>query len=248
MLLGSFSSFGQSQTYCFLLFPVFVPNSANQLPSFIFHGQMARKWLWNCQKKLLLNQQKILTSWTHIRFVRGPLWTQDLKITLSFKLWTCLYCHASVIECFICHLCRKPHPSGCSCAALDAGHIPAPHHRRPADDLLSEVDQPAHTLSAFSVSVLSFLPRSLLVCVCMRVSVSGQGIRVGVVWKQAVKSALWVNSCTSSRTAHENSSGQVRPQTLIHWPSWRQHEEEQLGLSQMVDIGFGVCCLPALCV
>lgn len=46
---------------------------------------------------------------------------------------------------------RKPHPSGCSCAALNTGHIPASYHRCPADNLLSEVNKPAHSLTIYSI-------------------------------------------------------------------------------------------------
>lgn len=42
----------------------------------------------------------------------------------------------------------------------------------------------------------------------MRLSVSGQGTAVGVVWKQAACKGLWANSCTSRGHAQKNS--QVR--------------------------------------
>lgn len=42
----------------------------------------------------------------------------------------------------------------------------------------------------------------------MRLSVSGQGTAVGVVWKQAACKGLWANSCTSRGHVQKNS--QVR--------------------------------------
>lgn len=99
--------------------------------------------------------------------------------------------------------------------------------------------------SSTSSSSFFYLPPQSL-WASMRLSVSGQGITVGVVWKQAVSKGLWANSCTS-RGSTQKQPGQVRPQSVIRWPGGRRHEEEQLCLSEMVDIGFGICCLPSLC-
>lgn len=77
---------------------------------------------------------------------------------------------------------RKPHPSGCSRAAFNTGHIAASHHHCPADDLLSEVNKPAHTIRTYSICLSEWIPALSLLWACewawewvCRVRASGRG-------------------------------------------------------------------------
>lgn len=81
----------------------------------------------------------------------------------------------------------------------------------------------------------------------MRLSVSGQGTAAGGALETGGVQRLMGKQLHLQRARVKKQPGQVRPQSVIGWASGRRHEEEQLCLSQMVDIGFGVCCLPSVC-
>lgn len=144
-------------------------------------------------------------------------------------------------------LSRPPPSSGCARAAFNAGHIPASYYRRPADDLLSEVNKPAHTTQTFACLCDSLYPPpslSLARPFNMRVSMSGHegGGGLGTCKEQR----LMGKQLHLQWGGTQQQLGQVRPENLIHWPTRPRHAEEQLFLSEMVDIGFSICCLPTL--
>lgn len=143
---------------------------------------------------------------------------------------------------------RKPHPSGCSRAAFNTGHIAASHHHCPADDLLSEVNKPAHTIKTYSICLSEWIPALSLSCEHVSEHESecvGSGHQGGGGLETGGEQWLLGKQLHLKRGSTQKQLGQVRPQTLIHWPTWQTTwGGTALPLRWLILVLVFVVCLP----